>query len=344
MKFNTQELRDFMLNCAAIKTNILIPVLSYIHLRDNIITKNNLHSFVSQEISTHSADQLLMDEKMLSTFITLTKDAMIDITQENAVIKYSDSEGFTTHPVCADQYLISEDTSEENAGIVFNEDVIKSITLAKNFCAEEGELRTFRSYIFVGLNHIYASDGFIGYFKRNATVPATSQIVISKEIVQAINKFKTITVTENESYYFYTADKMKFGFAKTETKFFNMLHLMQYENARGIAISKDDFTRSCDMCIAYAMNDIPVSSFIKKDNALTVKLEANQFNNNVQREIKIIQHDAADDERAFRFNPIHMNRLMKSLADETLIFYKGENRTFIYGKESNTITLILEII
>lgn len=337
MTVKTSDILEFQRNSAAIKTNGLLSVLAYLLLDENRLTKNNLAAFVTQQIETDNKEKVLIDEKELFSFASFTDDEVFNVELSGVNIILKDKSTETSHPACFDDFPLNDESTSQT-GIILNEDVLQSLAIACNFLADE-EIQTFRSYIFVGDSHIVASDGFVGYFKRNDTIK--NHIVVSRDCAQAISKLKTVIFTENDSYTFYESDKLFYAFSKREIKYLNLSSFARLDTEESFIINRNDFIKFNDMCQASVIR-IPTASFKAIDKSvLQIKLDANAFD--IKKEKNILYAGAATPDASFGFNPINMNRILKSMIEDKLHFYKGDHRYFIVDKRNNIVTMILQV-
>lgn len=150
-----------------------------------------------------------------------------------------------------------------------------------------------------------------------------------------------VIFTENDSYTFYESDKLFYAFSKREIKYLNLTSFSRLETEESFIINRNDFIKFNDMCQASVIR-IPTASFKAIDKSiLQLKLDGNAFD--IQKEKNILFAGTATPDASFGFNPINMNRILKSMTEDKLHFIKGDHRYFIVAKNSNITTMILQV-
>lgn len=112
MTVKTSDILEFQRNCAAIKTNALLSVLSYLLLDENRLTKNNLAAFVTQQIETDNKEKILIDEKELFSFASFTDDEVFNIELSGMNVVLIDSTSQTSHPACFDEFPLNDESKQ----------------------------------------------------------------------------------------------------------------------------------------------------------------------------------------------------------------------------------------
>lgn len=334
MKIKVSELRSFKSNASFIKTNTLLPVLSYLKFSDGIITKNNLHSFLIQKMSPFK-ESFLVDEKILMNFIDCTAEEEIEIKIKDKRIWITDG---NTKVTSSTEDVINFPPLPEGGDdqVAFTKDILTSIKTASNFLSHN-ENEPFRSHLFIGKKAICASNGFVAYVEQfEVEIP---EIILSKENAQIVSKLDNAFFYQNGNYHFFESGNVKYGFIKPAVNFFDLTKFSVYSKDKFFTVNKNDIIRFNDIAMSSTPSKTVTSIFGVVNNVMTLNLQDIDFEVTVTKEIPVEGEMEGD----FRFMPLNMNQILKNIPSDDLTFYQAKNKFYITGKEGFT-TLLMGVV
>lgn len=334
MKISVSELKSFKANASFIKQNNIIPVLAYLKFEDGCITKNNLHSFLIQQVGKFT-EKILVDEKILMAFVDNASADEIEISVSGKRILITD--GFTKDYSPTDDIInFPTNESEVFKKTKISVDVLAAIKTASTFILSD-EAMPNKSNIFVGKKAVAGSNGFIAYVKTfDQELP---KMVLSKDTCTAISKFGSIDFYESENYHFFENDKCKFGFIKPTYPFFDLTVFGKFDTeAPHFEVNKYDLIRFNDLAISSPSKKV-VATFKVISEVMKLEMKDADYERDVQKDISATGEDVS----SFAYMPVNLNQLLKNVPDADLTFYQAKNKYYITG-ESNFTTLIMEVI
>lgn len=325
MKLQTNQLKQFKAAASAIKQNNILPILSYLKFDNGKITKNNLESFIIMDADFKG--QMLIDEKVLMTFIDFTSEAEIEVTVKGTQVIITDGKTKVTSPTDdIKNYPVSNAT--ENEPVELTAQVLYAIRTASNFTIDDLTM-PFKEFVFVGNSTVAASNGFTFY---GVSVPECPQITIGKDAANAVTKFESVLFSENETYQFYSAGIYSYGFIKKDVKFLDMSQWLKVPEGETATINKTEIIKFCEICIS----NTPGRVVIAKAAGTTLSMVDAAYSLNIETPVS-----ASFD--TFGFNPHYMAKMLKSLPDEQVTFTRANNKYFVTG-ESGFVALIMESV
>lgn len=326
MKLKTNQLRQFKSAASSIKQNGILPILSYLKFDNGSITKNNLESFLTMKADFKG--QMLVDEKILMNFVDFTTAEEITVTITDKSVLITDGKTKVTSPTDDITHFPVSDTTD-NKPVEIKSEVLWAIKVASNFTTEDTS-NPFKECVFVGNGIVAASNGFICYLEKvSKKIP---NIIIGKDAANSITKFEEVLFSDNNTYCFYETDIFKMGFVKTEVKFVDMAVFLTIPEGEQIEIKKSEIIKFCDICINSTTGRLVTANI----NGNQLSMVDSSYGINIETPISATLEN-------FVFNPILMQRLLKSLPDESVKFIKGTNKYFIIG-DSGFVSLIMEIV
>lgn len=329
MKLNVSELKKLKANSASIKTNGIIPILSYLKFDSGTVTKNSLSSFVVQKIECK--EKFLIDERILMNFISYTSSPTIDVKVTAKNVTITDGSTTVVSPTDDVNNYPTNDQSEGETTLL-DKDIMLAIDIASNFTIEE-EIPSPRGHVFLGNNCVCGSDGFVAYIDEfEEELP---KIVLKKVTAMAISKFEELKFSQNDSYHFFETDDCKFGFIKPDYQFFDLAPFGKFEHTESFIIDKTDFIKVNDMVVGATNAKFSIASIEVKDEKMIYEMNDADYGVNVSKEIPV-EGSATG---VFNFNAALMNRLLKSVLDTELTFNKVGERYYVTG-ESGFVAVI----
>lgn len=337
MILKTSDLRAFKANGATIKQNGILPILAYVKVEKESITKNNLESFLTQKI-TYDGKPFLIEEKILNNFIDNTsaeeinliiKGNSITLSADDIASVKSDLGDLTSFPVAAEP---------EGDLLKFDYDILELIITASRFLSDEKDDPEYKKNAFLGNGMITASDGFIAY---KATIDESfKDIYLPKSTIQGISKLASCDYSESASYHFFETPFLRYGFIKPEHKwtdlssFFNIpIDIPSFE------IDKQQIVSFNDLAIANRVSKDAITKVLIEPGAMALSMNDSSYN--IEQDWRINIEGGV--KGSFGYNPVLFNRLLKSIPDDKITVHQIPGRYYITGT-GNYVTLIMELV
>jgi hypothetical protein len=295
MKIQTKELREFLGRARNIKTNIISPALSYIKYEYGTLTKSNLETYYSKQVSSDGNFAVLLDEKILSSFMSANPSAEeIDITANGLdVTLHIGNKTVSFQSVDASAFPIMPD-SGKSAIERIEADFLRMIGTAAQLTADQQMLHNL-SFVHVTSLGIYASDGscFMHYDK---TTP--SDMLLSKEAADIVSDFDWLDHTTSGNYDLFANDSEIFAFIKPHfsTPIDSFNRVIRQANADNFfEIDKKDVIQFLDFTASITSAKSPNFSMKTDSSQLRLALDDTEFSIKADDETAIVAGD-------FRFN------------------------------------------
>lgn len=335
MKLKVTDLKHFKSNASSLKTNTLIPILSYIKFSEGEVTKNNLHSFCTQKIDGVT-EPFLIDEESLMKFIENTEEEYVDIKIKDHRV-FIDGKIRSSSPT-EDVSMFPSPEMKGTDLFTITPEILSSIKIASSFIQTDESI-PHTSNVFVGNGIVGASNGFIGFVdKIDLDCP---EFLITKSTCTCISKMEKIKMSQTEKFIFFESDKTMFGFIKTEYSFIDFGKFVVYDKSKSkkIEVNKYEIIRFNDVAMSSTPAVVIIASFNFKKGILIMDMNDTTYERHVTSEIGV--EGSITDE--FKYMPHHMNQLLKNIPGNDVIFYQGENKLFVTGEGSAT-ALIMKVL
>lgn len=335
------ELDAFKIQAANIKTDTISPVLEFIKIEikgdECMITKSNNKAFVIRTCQNDSDDcAFLVRENILNNFLIYSEAEFVNFTAENNRVKIYDDYSFLESPTERVAEFPKTDFSE-NEWIPLPKIALTSAGIASKLIFN-GEISDPKSNVFIGLKAIAGTDGSAGFCQKVTT--DLPEIILRKEVAEALSKMNSCEYSFNVSYDFFREPGTLFGFAKGETKFFNVVHLFPpIETVANFVIIKQILTKFCSLCVSSIISKSTLPAAIMRIEDGKIKLQSVDVDIKIETAINI-----TGDSRSFKFNPAIMKTLLEAIPSETCYFHIGERRYYITDSDRSFVGIIMEII
>lgn len=334
MKIKVSDLKSFKANASFIKQNSILPILAYLKFENGTITKNNLNSFLIQNVGKFK-ETFLVDEKILMAFVDNASADEIEINNSGKRILITD--GFTKDYSPTDDVINFPNIEiGEFEKTDLSVDVLSAIKITSNFILLDEQMPS-KSHVFIGKKSVAGSNGFIAYFKSfNIDLP---EIVINKETAVAVSKFDAVKFSQSGSYHFFEDDVCKYGFIKPTYPFFDLTVFGKFdETAPHFEVNKYELIRFNDLAISSPSKKV-IATFKVNSGVMKVEMKDTDYERDVIKDVSIEGGDVG----SFAYMPVNLNQLMKNVPDSDLTFYQAKNKYYITG-ETGFTTLIMEVI
>lgn len=314
MKIKTEEIKRFKQVCASVKTNQILPVLSYLKMEGGKIIKSNLESFVKMDTSWAGEDFLILEKDIFSFIEFVSADEIsIDVDVDRILIKDGQEtlssptdpvENYPKMPVAA------------SGEILLSSAIMKEIEIACNFVTETSFVPVARC-IFLGGGIVGASTGDYSYVNKIGEFP---KMVIEKTVANVVKNLGEVLFSENDSYQFYVNPDCVFGFCKKEVKFFDLNKFGLLPEGESVQVNKSELVKFAEICNSVSQSDV---IFIK-DREINMQ---DDFGKKYNKPLSVNMPD-------FTFRTSILLKTLKALPDEILNFSFSQHRVYITGSGS----------
>lgn len=311
MILKTAFLRQFQKDSGHIVQSGVLPILDFISINKGVITKNNIAQLVATDIDAEGV--LLIEERALFNFINNTKAEEIRVSLQGNRLALSDGQTTVT---CAsgDPAHYPVTPSKGFSDIALDATGCMHIGRAAGFIEATADIPT-KTHLFIANGQLIATNGIILYV---AAVDGP-ELVIHKNTATIIGKFQGVNFRESEKYQFVESDQVIFGFSKDECKFYDLSTFAGLdETAPAFTLLKEELLSFNNLAAANMRGKTPSASMDITNGVLTLSMSEPDWELDIERKMDI---DAPDHEQ-FTYNFLEMNKLLKSIPDENLTFYR----------------------
>lgn len=333
MKLSVKELKRFKQNSAFIKKNNVLPIYDYLKFHDGTVTKSGGTEFIIQDIKCN--ESFLVDEKVLMNFVDVCEGDDINVKVEGNRVILSDKKTKVTSTTDNIDFFPAHPVAEENP-FIFSAKHIQAMQIASEFIQPKEQIIA-KEFVHVGNGCIMASDAAIAYLQRfNDDLPT---IVFRKSVINAISKFPEVSFTQNDNYHFFTTTDSRFGFIKSDVKFFENLasFFVIPDGLPKTMFTKHDFIRFNDLCAASSPLEIQTAIMSPNKRNIDLVMTDSQYERTVSTQILAENKDPFN---PFSFLTRNMNRLLKAIDDEIPIFIRGHQKYYVTGEPGFTAIIM----
>lgn len=311
MILKTAFLKQFQKDSGHIVQTGVLPILDYIAIKNGVITKNNIAQLVAADIDV--SEDMLIEERALFNFINNTRAEEIQVKITGNRVSLSD--GQTT--VTASTNNLEHFPVTPTKGFTdINLDAVQCMHIGRGAGVIEAtaDIPT-KTHLFIANGQLIATNGIILYV---AAVDGP-ELVIHKNTATIIGKFQGVNFRESEKYQFVESDQVIFGFSKDECKFYDLSTFAGLdETAPAFTLLKEELLSFNNLAAANMRGKTPSASMDITNGVLTLSMSEPDWELDIERKMDI---DAPDHEQ-FTYNFLEMNKLLKSIPDENLTFYR----------------------
>lgn len=335
MKIATADLKQFKANGTAIRKRNIMPILDYIAFRQGAACKNNLISFLSQTIPGADED-LLVDESTLSVFLKNTEAKEIEIYKEGLSVVLNDGKTKIDCPT-EDVDLYPRDSQPESDFKIIPAEVSAAISAASDFILPEELTPGPRSVIFVGKDHVCASNGFVAYVEK---VGKVEEIVLQRETAKAIfSHGLDVPFAQSASYHFFKDNDKTYGFAKPDYPFADISQFGKHSrDLPSVVMNRRDLLSFNQTCI----DSRKAKYFMPARFSLTNQVDLSFLDSDFG--IKIDRSIPADGKAPIKFayNPEYMNIILKSMDDDEVTLHYDKHKIYFSNNDPAKSYLLME--
>lgn len=356
IKIKTSEVNDFLKRSRSIKQNGLLPILECVLLKvfeDNkaIFFDTNLNIWCKHEttVEAKKEETFLLDRKLLGALASSTKSEYIYIKQQKSDIILLDGEGKKdtklvfkipdgeSYPKFPD----SEDAEKKTSTLT--PEFMQYLNYAKQFINTLTE--DFLSFVHVfrdkDKNMMVATDRST-MFVREFDTPV-SDILISADCAGILCQYETCIHWSHENYDFYDFGSTTYGFIKSEQQRppFDMV-LKNFSEEKKFMISRSLLAEYNSVCLKISPLTFTLFHMEKDsldDDAIRFVYNLSQYG--ILHE-KTIGVESNFDIEKFTFNGNQIERILKTVQKEKIIFYCVGMSYFIRDEGDDKMTLLVQ--
>jgi hypothetical protein len=281
MLFKTSELRDFFNKTKAIRVNNVLPILSYVKYENGTLTKTNMETYFTSEISTKNKGSFLLDEKTISAKLKETTDETINIevngkfcTIGKLKFPIEDVEQFPKAPLFEDEKKVSLDEA-----IIRSIGVFRQLTMTQDPPNNLCYVHLNSSGVYATNNHSFANVEFY------AELP---EILLSTDSCALLSIYADVEFYEKENYNFFLSGKDSIAIIKPHFKtpleaFKNVIGACDKETS--FEFDKRELIAFCDFVTTVSGSLLPECTMSIKDKTMFLTLNDPAYEISDSREI-----------------------------------------------------------
>lgn len=261
IKLKVKDLQDFFKNTASIRPNGM-PLLSYIKYSNRSLSKTNLAIFCNMIVDCDSDEEVLIDEKTLSTLVSKTNSKEININIVGNKVVLSDGKIHLNHQLEDSSLFPKIYTLPTTTGLPVSKQIIDTIRIARSFISSDESATNFQC-VHVLNNCIAAFNFHLFYIKQfKWKFPHT---VLMDEHCDIVTQFTSAIFFSSEHHYFYQfGPKLYFAFTKTEYNSPDInqrIEMLNKINEDVFILNKKDLVMFCELANELTPSKQTICSF-----------------------------------------------------------------------------------
>lgn len=314
----TSSLRAFLQQSSRLKTNTLLPVLSFIKFEDGTITKHTMREFVQYSVPFEG--QFMVEERILNTFINGSQDEEIDFSWTDKKVTLKDGKGKISSP---NEPLINFPAIElPTQTEELSEDACQAIGICAAMLTDDLEGFPNCKHIFTGGNWISGTDRFIGMI---FDIECPSKLMLAKQPAMVVAKMKGCQYSNTKSYDLFQSGNLLYGSVKPECVWFDM-SILRNKSTDGFDLDTREVLAFCDMAIAASGLSV-MTATIENGHELRLQFSEPEYGVELSRAMQV----AGPQMEAVGFQPRLMQRLLRALPADKVICVREFNRLSFLG-------------
>lgn len=318
MTIPTSSLRAFLQQSSRLKTNTLLPVLSFIKFENGTITKHTMREFMQYSIPFDG--QFMVEERILNTFISGSQDDEIDFSWTDKKVTLKDSKGKISSP---NEPLINFpaiDLPTESEELT--EAACRAIGVCAQMLSDEELAIPNCKHVFTGGSWISGTDGFIGTV---FDIECPSKIILAKQPAMVVAKMKGCQYSNTKAYDLFQSGDLLYGSVKPEVVWFDM-SILRHKSTDGFDLDTREVLSFCDMAIAASGLSV-MTATIENGHELRLQFSEPEYGVELSRVMQV----AGPHMEAVGFQPRLMQRLLRALPAAKVICVREFNRLSFLG-------------
>lgn len=321
MKIRAEELRRFLNVAGQIKPNPVATNLDSIKIectgQEVIFTKTNQNIWCKYSYVCQPAppEIHLINERLLNGIAQTCKEYEIEITAHVDGINILITSGADVLKLgIQDAQLFPAVQIATGEKTKISSELVERIRIASKYISTTVQ-RTAMSFVQVGIDGIFATNGSILYYYRAFPLP---DFFLDHEPLGVLRSSDDMLYWTSESYDFFQMDGFTFGFIKSIVKPLPYMQIVSVTGNQSFTCNKQDLIDFCTIVQYSKKQEYPQATLESADGVkLCLKHVDADFNINVVRDIAI---QATQPIAQFVFSVPWVEVLLKSLPYETLTF------------------------
>lgn len=336
MKLNTKELQRYRANSRYVEGRLILPICGYIKVdAGGTLTKNNTHAFYQESLTVEDGFDVLIDEKQLFAFLNSTSADEVEIRPSSSGY-VSISDGYTTMriPTMEFKHFPKIPDQPEEYTKLPRETLLRLQYASKVVDAPDRDVPMVQNFISFWPGGIIGMNIACGSFYPHDEIDYPS-VCLSKETCECISDYQEIDFAQSDSWHLFKSDFSYFGFLKPAVNFVDMSRYFQSHSSQNtFKIDKSEW-------LSFNTLAMGTGAFSSKMYVMDgeLHLEAGRDDTEIRKSIPVIGFE----QDVTQYAPNAMNRLLKSLPDETITFSRGKGFYYLTGDEGFT-ALIMDVV
>lgn len=331
MNIKVVDLRRFKDLASHVRRQKNLDIDSFVRFGGGVIAKNAYESCITFDCADSNED-FLIHEDDLYPLITGTPSETISIikNKKGNVIVSDGRDKFPALTTEFQQFLEMPSIPEKT--IPIDGDFLTVLGKAWPVCSsDENQGMAFYAYVHIGNETMCAGDGIVGFMHP---ISQSIKIPIKREVASIVSKDEFDGFSETEAFYFFHSPGFVMGFRKTVVAYTDIRFAFECKIDRTFTYSAVDLKSFNSLFMKRSKT--PVCSFVKGG------LEAYDMYLSEKVQKREAEQITVTDE--FSFNPDRTNRLLDSMAVETLDFHKGKDMYYIKSIDTKATAIIARIM
>jgi len=294
---SVEQLRDYQRRTMYIQKNTTLPALGYLKLEyrngKHYMTKSNLRcvcvALIQSRCELPEHETLLLDDRIFSSFINLTKSQDVTVTWDDTQITLNDGRNKIKF---AKQNPMDFPTTPSFAGAQVNFTLTKkhldAIAVAKNFVLNSESGGNYK-FIHVGGNFIGAFH--TNYFYINHQFANLPTIRLDNEMADVVTGIEELKFAHKDNHYFFLATNIIYIFTMQEGSSIDVAKVYDKvltPSEKLFTIDKEELIEFCNMANMVTESAMADCSFLPTNNAhVDLKLIDASYNREAHKPMDI---------------------------------------------------------
>lgn len=263
----TSEIKTFLKRANKIKTNTVLPVLTYIKLDCSgdsaTLTKTNLDAWCIHQVEAEFKENctVLIDEKLLSALVANSFDELIDISVDGDNVVMSCGKSKLSFALSDPSvYPTAPEMNQENGLTTLSSEMLYSVRAASSIIDTAVQNQWANCFIQYreGKTDIFSTRSGWTMYKRQFD-DRYPNITISPEVAGIITMFEEAQYYQANNYDFFDFGKTIYGFIRSVyTAPAYQTPFARCKNTTWFEVNRKDLLQFCELTISSTPNPSPV--------------------------------------------------------------------------------------
>ena len=330
--FNTKEVASFLKRSKTIRQDNRLPSLSCILYKNGTLTKSNLDSFYRFELSNLQPGEVLLDERILSGFISdigLSSESFTVEVKGSVVFLRWNNRNPSFQTLSVDQFPTFPERIKEFANPV-PDAVWDAIHACKSLTAEDNSIYGGIAFVNVTPDAVYASDRAYAFAHKEKT--EMEEALLHTSVISMLSGLTGVCHVQAGSYDFFQSGRHEYAFIRSEEKvisqtFETLLSRCTFD--QGISLSRHEIISFCDFIVSvFPVGQNPHCLLNTKDKGPVVSILENEYGFAEERQVEKLSGDWSLP--VIKFSPKSFSTFLQSLPGDTIRFspYTNSHKLF----------------